>query len=95
MIDFLCDFTRFQDGQTKNSRETAHERLHGLGSGGQAAVGRSIPESAQRRTQQDSWIIVEVRELEYGRKLHFLLIRISTTSSNVYGLTRENEPGMQ
>ena len=42
---------QFQDGQEKDPREAADERVHGLGSGGPQKTRRSISESAQRRTE--------------------------------------------
>ena len=51
----------FQTGQTQDPRQTADERIYGLGSGCPEEIGRSVPEPSQRRTQQDSGKTLEVK----------------------------------
>lgn len=49
-----------QDGQAKNSRQTADERFYGVGASGQEKVGGPVSQSSQRGAQQDAGKALEV-----------------------------------
>ena len=51
---------RKQREQSEAPRQEAHERLHGVGAGGEEEAGRPVPPPAQRGAQQDPGQTVEV-----------------------------------
>ena len=59
-----------ESGEKGDSRQAPDERLHGLGSRSQATIGRSVSAAAQRRTEQNTRPIMEVKP----NPIHFVRI---------------------